>query len=181
MESNEQLWYPPQQEGFGPWIEHDGGGMPVPRDARVNVLKSYERYERRFRNIGWAAAHWAWGTVVAYCVKLDEKPAPVESGGDDVLVELRRLWSIYGEEAVNRVGFDVGLLAGQRWTMAHLSIAADLLAASKPKADPNAAMLARDLVNYPVSKPRPIAKRVPVNPFLVCAPWTNRFGGWGAS
>lgn len=67
-------WYPPQQEGYGPWIEYRKGG-PEPRvEDIVHVLTPYERAQRDFDASQAAPAYeyWPITCVVAYCVKNKE-------------------------------------------------------------------------------------------------------------
>lgn len=68
-------WLPPQQEGFGPWIEYRVGD-PGPRvtDA-VQVLYERDR-ARRLWDGERSASEFPWhrthDPIVAYCVKLRE-------------------------------------------------------------------------------------------------------------
>lgn len=69
-------WLPPQQEGFGPWIEfREGDKGPHVNDV-VHILTRGEQDARRFDHAAsMVAKHWGWtGDYVAYCVKLDETP-----------------------------------------------------------------------------------------------------------
>ena len=70
-------WLPPQEEGFGPWIEYRVGD-PGPRVTdQVLVLLSHMRDRRiKPKEIKYAP-HWTWhddvaNHVVAYCVKLPD-------------------------------------------------------------------------------------------------------------
>lgn len=72
-------WMPPQQEGFGPWIKHDGGECPVPGDAKVLVLLRGRAAARKYHAVNCTAGgFFVWrhkdcsrnDQIVAYCVKL---------------------------------------------------------------------------------------------------------------
>ena len=70
-------WYPPQQPGFGPWIEYCVGDKGPHVNDRVVILTRSERAQKRVVKTPDNAAAVSWyenngGTVVAYCVKLDE-------------------------------------------------------------------------------------------------------------
>lgn len=70
------LWYPPQQKGFGPWIERTSarGQCPAPKGSRILWMTCDERRGRRFSAEECNAGDRAWSTfVVAYCVKLEDK------------------------------------------------------------------------------------------------------------
>jgi hypothetical protein len=75
-----QPWYPPQPEGFGPWIEYDGKNGPRGNDV-VAVLTEAERGNRK----GWSSEqrpayvygpYWRKDSdpncIVAYCVKQED-------------------------------------------------------------------------------------------------------------
>lgn len=138
-------WYPPQQEGFGPWVEHTpGSGRPVADGVIVACLYADEREAQKFTFLDDQAKFWRWaeGNIVAYCEKLEDKPA----------------------------------------------IAATCAPPSEPAQEApedgaamNAAMLQRDQVEQ-CEKPLPVASspREPEPWHQRVAPWTNRFGGWGA-
>ena len=70
-------WLPPQQEGFGPWIEWKPGD-PGPRvNDEVLVLSEIERKKKYAPKIRGLARDVAWentgrSAIVAYCVKLPE-------------------------------------------------------------------------------------------------------------
>lgn len=67
-------WLPPQQEGFGPWIEYRVGD-PGPRVGdEVVVMYNGDRSTRDCSNILSMAYAERWAQedhIVAYCVKLD--------------------------------------------------------------------------------------------------------------
>ncbi|MFN7611073.1 MAG: hypothetical protein ACK5QX_09100 [bacterium] len=65
-----QPWYPPQPEGFGPWIEYSGKNGPRV-DEIVCVLDSFERERRKYNHEEGIALGWDWEETVAYCVKLE--------------------------------------------------------------------------------------------------------------
>ena len=72
IEAN-QPWLPPQQEGFGPWIEWKPGD-PGPRVTdTIHVLLVSERAARTFdaSDAGSAQTRWQNQNTVAYCVKLE--------------------------------------------------------------------------------------------------------------
>lgn len=74
MSTTNSKWLPPQQEGFGPWIECTGphGERPVPGDAIVGYLLIDEREAQRYSHVAHRADRYAWkGICAAYCVKLD--------------------------------------------------------------------------------------------------------------
>jgi hypothetical protein len=80
-------WYPPQQAGFGPWIERTSAACqcPVPLDARILWLTKGERRARRFERVESTARDRAWTTeVVAYCIKLEDKPRAAACVGNTV-------------------------------------------------------------------------------------------------
>lgn len=139
-------WYPPQQEGFGPWVEHDGAGLPVDPGTVVLVLWPMEREARRYAPEPACEAKWRhWGegcAMVAYCVKLGAKPAIAATCAPP---------DTPPQEA------------------------------PEDEAAMNAAMIERDL-REPAERPQAVAVAVaePTPWHLRCAPWTNRFGGWGA-
>jgi len=73
-------WYPPQQEGFGPWIEYRPGDEGPRVGEVVFILSARDRDEKTFRGgiSGGTASGFYWrersdgAQIVAYCVKLDE-------------------------------------------------------------------------------------------------------------
>lgn len=76
--SENNPWYPPTPEGFGPWIEYDGSGIPVASNIIVNPLVAYERNRKTFDPTPKRAGYWDWslrsgkfvgGNIVAYCIK----------------------------------------------------------------------------------------------------------------
>lgn len=85
----EAPWYPPEREGFGPWIEWRGGGSPVGGDVRVDWLELAEQALMSFRpGKELAARHLEWGNtrfpgrkIVAYRVKLDASERLEADGG----------------------------------------------------------------------------------------------------
>ena len=69
-------WVPPQQEGFGPWIEWKPGD-PGPRIGDiVRILRGTNRDKRMWdrQTFEGLAKQWSWGgnDIVAYCVKLPD-------------------------------------------------------------------------------------------------------------
>ena len=70
-------WLPPQQEGFGPWIEY-WPGDPGPRvNDEVLVLAEIERKKKYTPKVRGLARDVAWentgrSAIIAYCVKLPE-------------------------------------------------------------------------------------------------------------
>jgi hypothetical protein len=69
-------WLPPQQEGFGPWIEWEPGD-PGPRIGDiVCILRGANRDKRMWyrQTFEGPAKQWSWGgnDIVAYCVKLPD-------------------------------------------------------------------------------------------------------------
>lgn len=75
MSTTNSKWLPPQQEGFGPWIEFTGpyGQPPVAEDTRVGCLLRKEREDNRYSPEVLRARSDMWGShCVAYCVKLEE-------------------------------------------------------------------------------------------------------------
>lgn len=155
-------WYPPQQDGFGPWIETDRSGTPPVQSGVVcDVLAHCEREKRT-----WAPAspravmdHWGWEwdegdryRLVAYCVKL----ATTEQA-EPTTAEVEATQKPQSPEDFMR------------------DMKADELAM-------NAGMLERDEERM-WSKPKRVTLSTSTEPtpwHLRCAPWTNRFGGWGA-
>lgn len=78
----EQPWYPPVPEGFGPWVEYDGGGCPVDRNAVVLVVRASERESKRYDpELACAAKfrNWSNGKVVCYCAKLADQAEPTQA------------------------------------------------------------------------------------------------------
>ena len=75
IEAN-QPWYPPRQEGFGPWIEY-WPGDPGPRvNDEVLVLAEIERKKKHTPKVRGLARDVAWentgrSAIIAYCVKLE--------------------------------------------------------------------------------------------------------------
>ena len=68
-----QPWLPPQQPGFGPWIEYKLGDKGPRIGDVVHILKQFERNKRAFfADAADTADCWTWDDeVVAYCVKLE--------------------------------------------------------------------------------------------------------------
>ena len=66
-------WLPPQQEGFGPWIEYRVGD-PGPREFEIAArLTKDERESRDYDHAPAQALDLCWvDSTVAYCVKLPE-------------------------------------------------------------------------------------------------------------
>lgn len=95
MSTTNSKWLPPQQEGFGPWIELGRGDTPaIPKGCEaVRWLTPFERENERFapatEDENWAAqpGNLDLDCVVAYCVKLDglQAQAP-EQAPDTALV-----------------------------------------------------------------------------------------------
>lgn len=78
MSTTNSKWLPPQQEGFGPWIEFEGpyDRSPVAADTEVGYLLRVERKAQCYHHEGHPAGAYRWGSLcVAYCVKLEEQPA----------------------------------------------------------------------------------------------------------
>jgi hypothetical protein len=83
----EKPWYPPQQEGFGEWREHDGGKSPrgvLPLTECLFIFR-YEREQESFVRDIMTPESGLWGNgscrtndVVAYCVKLEDQPTAAE-------------------------------------------------------------------------------------------------------
>lgn len=79
IEAN-QPWLPPQQEGFGPWIEYRVGD-PGPRVTDTVCLLLRKMRELRLAPTGLtpgSAREFVWdgnapNPIVAYCVKLEAK------------------------------------------------------------------------------------------------------------
>lgn len=82
MNEQQALWYPPQQPGFGPWVERTSaiGKCQAPNGSRILWLTSDERLRRRFSKQECNAEDRAWSTfVVAYCIRLEDKPAAAKA------------------------------------------------------------------------------------------------------
>ena len=69
-------WLPPQQEGFGPWIEWKPGDLGPRIGDIVRVLIKSNRETRNWEHQRYegCADEWSWchHGVVAYCVKLPD-------------------------------------------------------------------------------------------------------------
>lgn len=67
-------WLPPQQPGYGPWIEFTGtpGACPVDPNTMLEYLGTNERRNEQFLSSPTEADGWAWLNCAAYCVKLPE-------------------------------------------------------------------------------------------------------------
>lgn len=75
----DKIWYPPIQEGFWPWFEYDGSGMPVDADVVTHVLTRTERLLQFAVLRDRPAIQWNWShnqseceaahQIVAYCVE----------------------------------------------------------------------------------------------------------------
>jgi hypothetical protein len=67
-------WYPPQQEGFGPWIEGEPKDGPDDVVFTIQVLTPPERRQKRFEFTSDLVTSHNWSKFiskcVAYCVKL---------------------------------------------------------------------------------------------------------------
>ena len=68
-------WLPPQQEGFGPWIEWKPGDLGPRVGDIVCILRGTNRDKRMWdrQTFEGHAKKWSWGgnDIVAYCVKLE--------------------------------------------------------------------------------------------------------------
>lgn len=64
----EDLWYPPVEEGENPWIEYDGSGQPVQDETVVELLFYDERESQVFDSQPDVADNWGWEdeNIVAY-------------------------------------------------------------------------------------------------------------------
>lgn len=67
-------WYPPQPEGFGPWIEYKEGDKGPCVNDEVCCLLFRHRYNKKFRVSSRLANSWSWNqegdeAIVAYCVR----------------------------------------------------------------------------------------------------------------
>lgn len=64
-------WYPPQQAGFGPWIEYDAGaGIPVEGDEVVCWLLKGEREDQSYTKATHKVSDICWDhNIVAYAIK----------------------------------------------------------------------------------------------------------------
>ena len=75
IEAN-QPWYPPQQEGFGPWIEWKPGDLGPRVGDIVCILRGRNRDNRMWyrQTFEGPAEQWSWcgNDIVAYCVKLPD-------------------------------------------------------------------------------------------------------------
>ena len=69
-------WLPPQQEGFGPWIEWKPGDLGPRVGDIVCILRRTNRDNRMWdrQTFEGPAKKWSWcgNDIVAYCVKLPE-------------------------------------------------------------------------------------------------------------
>lgn len=69
-------WLPPQQEGFGPWIEWKPGDLGPRVGDIVCILRGTNRDNRSWvrQTFEGCAEQWSWcgSDIVAYCVKLPE-------------------------------------------------------------------------------------------------------------
>lgn len=84
MSTTNSKWLPPQQEGFGPWIEFTGepGACPGAADTEVEYLSQGEQRDQKFWSGPDRASTWSWRRCAAYCVKLEEPQVqqPAASG-----------------------------------------------------------------------------------------------------
>lgn len=82
-EAADGLWYPPQQEGFGPWVEHDGSeGRPagISNESIVARLFRSERNRRQYEHDPKEGEYFRnWSGTAAYCVKLDAPVAAMQT------------------------------------------------------------------------------------------------------
>lgn len=81
--TKDELWYPPQQDGFGLWVEWNGDSLPA--NATVARLTGEEREARVYEHIP-VASKWLLTSsfrhnTVAVCLKLDQ-PAKSEEPAD---------------------------------------------------------------------------------------------------
>ena len=67
-ETQEELWYPPVEEGENPWIEYDGSGQPVEDYVQVQWLNAGERISKTWVSVEACSSTLNWGrdTLVAY-------------------------------------------------------------------------------------------------------------------
>ena len=69
-------WLPPQQEGFGPWIEWKPGDLGPRIGDIVCILRGRNRDNRMWyrQTFEGPAEQWSWcgNDIVAYCVKLPD-------------------------------------------------------------------------------------------------------------
>jgi hypothetical protein len=83
---SEPKWLPAQQEGFGPWIEHNGDcQIPelVSSYDTVTWLLANERASKTHDHFEDCAAYVDWSYVVAYAIKKDStEGANAEKGGE---------------------------------------------------------------------------------------------------
>ena len=62
-------WYPPQQDGYGLWVE---GPPPMNlRGGTFEVLYGRERSDKEFRRFGFKASPIYFQSSVAHCIKLE--------------------------------------------------------------------------------------------------------------
>ena len=69
-------WLPPQQEGFGPWVEWKPGDLGPRIGDIVCILRGTNRDTHRWvrQTFEGCAEQWSWcgSDIVAYCVKLPD-------------------------------------------------------------------------------------------------------------
>ena len=71
-------WLPPQQPGFGPWIEYREGDKGPHITDVVMIVTKRERQTKSSPLWEKSARNWDWvvegvpGDIVAYCVKLED-------------------------------------------------------------------------------------------------------------
>jgi hypothetical protein len=68
--ASEAPWYPPQQEGYGPWIE---GPLPLDLKVEFHVLMETEREIKCFNSTSQINPKVWQKDVVAYCIALEGK------------------------------------------------------------------------------------------------------------
>lgn len=122
----EKPWVPPQQPGYGPWVECDSN-TPIPRGVRCAVLLANERSERRYSHVPWGfdevCQHGDTENVtflehqVAYAVCLADQPTQeqVEATQKPDTMEQRHRDALDDFDPANRPMFDaddVGVLTG---------------------------------------------------------------------
>lgn len=85
-ETQEAPWYPPQQEGFGPWIECDGHRPDgLPDESTVARLFRSERACHQYEHDPKEAEYFrGWSSIVAFCIKLDAAAVGAPSTGQSI-------------------------------------------------------------------------------------------------
>jgi hypothetical protein len=153
IREQQKPWYPPQQEGFGPWIEYGPNEFVPP--GRIGFLYDCEREDRRFipnMQVLPVLEPFRPAGVVAYCIQLSATQSTTAQQAADKAAHDRAQCPVNPEAYVW-----VRLFSGHQFKCQGKAIDWAGVASYELLNDDNA-MKARDLAGAEKpSRPRPIA------------------------